>query len=257
MPLIEAQQFPFRHFHQGFHHGVMPLAVLQGETVFSIDFILFKKPVIGQFFAAQTNQHDFSTKVRVTDKVPHGTNGNDGKGGVDGNPTAIRMVHGNNVVNVRVFGQKFLFNLLNGYVDHTGSALDSRHNTEDIARTGRPDGIFITHPCRAWRRGEFLHRHNMGPIFHMFYGRTLGQIQHMFIDPAAAGNVILGITEDNPVADNFTPFGYIHKGHLMGLWNGVTGNNTGHDFNARFQVMDGNGNIIAVLDTNDKRSCHK
>lgn len=49
MPLIEALQFPFRHFHQGFHHGVMPLAVLQGETVFSIDFILFKKPVIGQF----------------------------------------------------------------------------------------------------------------------------------------------------------------------------------------------------------------
>ena len=91
----------------------------------------------------------------------------------------------------------------------------------------------------------------------MFYGRTLGQIQHMFIDPAAAGNVVLGITEDNPVADNFTPFGYIHKGHLMGLWNGVTGNNTGHDFNVRFQVMDGNGNIIAVLDTNDKRSCHK
>ena len=80
MPLIEALQFPFRHFHQGFHHGVMPLAVLQGETVFSIDFILFKKPVIGQFFAAQTNQHDFSTKVRVTDKVPHSTNGNDGKG---------------------------------------------------------------------------------------------------------------------------------------------------------------------------------
>ena len=74
----------------------------------------------------------------------------------------------------------------------------------------------------------------------------------MLIDPAAGGNGILGVAEDDTIADDLTAFGNIAERDFMRLRDGIQRNYAGLCFCALGQVMDGDCHVILLFDLDGK-----
>ena len=235
----------------------MAVAVLEGQAVVRIDFFRFQQPVIGELFTTQADEHDFPAEIGVPDQVPDRSDGDLGHGSVDGHPAAIGMVHRHHIIHMGILGQQFPADPVHCHIHHPGGTLDGGHHPQQVPGACRTLFVPVAPPGGLDRIRQFFRRNDVGGIGQIMEGRTFRQVQHVFVDPAALGDGVLGIAQDHPVADDLSPFGNILQGDFVGLGNGLEGNHSRQYFRAHRQVMDGNGHIVLVLDLDYKRCSHR
>ena len=233
----------------------MAFPVLQGQAVFGGDVLRGQHPVIGQLFAAQTHHHDLTAEVGVADDVGDGPDGNVGQRGIDGHAAAIGVGDGHHTVHVGVLGQQFLFDPLHGHLDHTGGALHGGHDAQQVAGTGRADFVAVAHPGRAGRGGQLVRGLDAGAPGHIGQSRALGQVQHMFVDPAAGRDIVLCVAQNYAVAEDLAAGRDIHQCDLVGLGNLLPGDDAAFQRGACGQVVDSDHDIVLILDL-DGQSFH-
>ena len=234
----------------------MAVAVLESQAVVRIDFFRFQQPVIGKFFAAQSDDHDLPAEIGMADQVPDRPDGNLGHGSIDGHPAAVGMVHRHHIIHMGIFGQQFPADPVHCHIHHPGGTLDGGHDPQKVPCPCRAFFVPVAPPGGPYRIRQFFRRHDVGGIGQIMESRAFRQIQHMFVDPASLGDIIPGIAQDHPVPDDLSPFGNVRQGDFMGLRNGLEGNHARQHFRAHRQVMDGNGHIVFLFDPDYKRCSH-
>ena len=192
----------------------------------------------------------------MTDHIGDGTDGDVCQRSVDGNAAAIGMSDGNHAVHIGVLGQQLLFDALHCHLHHACSALHSGDDTQQIAGAGRTYLVAVAHPSSPGRGRQLVRGLDVGAPGHIGQCRAFRQVQHMLVDPAAGGDVVLCIAQHHAVADDLAAGGDIHQCDLVCLGDGIPGNHAALGLCACGQVVDGNHHIVVVFDLDGQTFCH-
>ena len=253
---VEPLQLAVGHVQDGLHHGVVAGVILQGQDVFGGDVLGGQHPVVGQLFAPEAHHHDLAPKVGVPDQVAHRTDGQIRQRRVDGDPAAVGMGDGHHAVHVGVFRQQLFFDPLHRHFQHAGGALDGGDDPQQVAGAGGAHLVAVAQPGGAGGGGQFLRRLDAGAPGHIGQGRAFGQVEHMLVDPAAGGNICLGIAQHHPVADDLAAGGDVPQGDLVGLGDGVPGDEAALQFGTGGQIVHRDGDVVMVVDLNGQAFRH-
>ena len=185
--------------------------------------------------------------------------GPDGDGGqrrVDGHPAAVGVGDGHHPVHVGVFGQQLPFNPLHRHPHDAGGALDGGDDAQQVPGAGGAGLGAVTQPGGAGGAGQLLRRFEVGAPGQVGQGRALGQFEHMLVDPAAGRDVVFGVAQHHPVADDLAPGGDVVQGDLVRLGDGLSGDDAAFQRDAGGQVVHRHRHIVAVFDLNAQAFGH-
>lgn len=88
-------------------------------------------------FTSQADEHELSAEIRMHGNVPENTLRNNGFRCVDGNAAAVRVIHGHNIIDIRILREKLAADAFQRCIQDTGDALHRRIDSEDVSGAGR------------------------------------------------------------------------------------------------------------------------
>ena len=134
---------------------------------------------------------------------------------LDGHATAIAVLQAHHAVHIRIQGQEFTLDPLDGNFQNTGHALHRGGNSQQIACAHRTVGIHVAFKGEAIQR--FVHRR-----LHRGHGQVLQftcsrHVEQALVHPTARRNVLPRITYRHVVAHDGLARGQIDQGQFVTL----------------------------------------
>ncbi len=209
----------------------------------------FTEALRRELLTAQTHQHEDAAEIRMHGDVPNDALGHLGLRGINGHATAVLMVHRDDVVHIGVLGQNLILDALDGHVQHTGHTLHGGVDTEDIPGAAvTAVGIAVAQPGGALGLRQI--RHDVRAKLHGIEIRCRCHYEIFLVDPAAPGHILIGGAQNHAVTHYLGALRTVHQRDLMRLGNVTNGHNAGEHLGALRNIMDGNGNIVLLIDLN-------
>ncbi len=222
--------------------------ILESQYILRSDIFFGQHSVISQLLTAESHHHDLAAEVGVADHIGYGTDGNVSQRCVDGNAAAVWMGYSHNSVYIGILGKQFFPDPLHRHLQYSCRTLNSGHDSQQIPGSCRSLRIFIPHPGGPDRHGQILVFYQIGAELHVIYRRTLGQIQHVLVDPVPLPDVMDGISQDHPVSDDLSSGRDIAQCNLVGLGDVLIGSDALRNLSSRPDVLDRNGHIVFFAD---------
>ena len=251
LSLVQNLKLLLRHFQNGIHHVLVSLMLLQDNDIFR--GIQLRPPLAEalrcELLTAQSHQHEHAAEIRMHGDVPDDALGHLGLRGIDGHAAAVLMIHSDDVIHIGILGQNLVLDALDGHIQHTGHALHGGIDAENVPGAAvAAVRVPVAEPGGALGLRQI--RHDIRAKFHGIQIRCRCHHQVFLVDPAALRHVLTGGAQNHAVADDLGALRAVRQRNLMGLGDVTDRYNAGEHLCALRNIMDGNGNIVLLIDLN-------
>ena len=203
LSFVQDLQLLLGHLNDGIYHCVIAPVLLQHNDILGGIELWppLAETVHREFLAAQPHQHENTAEIGMGGDIAQDPLGDLCFGGINGHAAAVRVVDGNDIVHIRIFGQDLLLDPADGHVDNTGHTLDRGVDGKNIpGASGASVRIPVAVPEKLGSGRQICA--DIGGKFHGIQVGSRGHDQVGLVNPAAAGDIPVCGSKNHAVADD-------------------------------------------------------